>query len=95
MQFSWTLALPMTLVIFYFLYKIVSYFIRIYRRFRLAPDSVVTGAFNADGAGTPMDQEQAPTDESRRQPNPPLPRTQRRTQRRRRCPSVDGLLTVC
>lgn len=59
MQFSWTLALPMTLVIFYFLYKIVSYFIRIYRRFRLAPDSVVTGAFNADGAGTPMDQEQA------------------------------------
>lgn len=50
MQFSWTLALPMTVLICYFLYKIFNYFIRIYRRFRLAPDRVVTGAFNADGA---------------------------------------------
>jgi hypothetical protein len=50
MQFPWTLALPMTILICYFLYKIFTYFIRIYRRFRLAPDHVVTGAFNADGA---------------------------------------------
>mmetsp|Transcript_9271 Transcript_9271/g.28056 ORF Transcript_9271/g.28056 Transcript_9271/m.28056 type:complete len:225 (-) Transcript_9271:209-883(-) len=50
MQFSWKLALPMTILICYFLYKIFTYFIRIYRRFRLAPHHVVTGAFYTDNA---------------------------------------------
>jgi len=49
MQFDWTLAMPMTVLICYFLFKIFHYFVRIYRRFRLAPDHVVTGAFNAEG----------------------------------------------
>jgi len=48
MQFKWELAMPMTLLLGYFLYTIFKYFVRIYRRFRLAPDRVVTGAFNAD-----------------------------------------------
>jgi len=50
MQFTWPLAGPMTVLLVYFLYTIIKYFIRIYRRFRLAPHAVVTGAFNADKA---------------------------------------------
>jgi len=46
MQFDWTLALPMTLLIVYFLFILQRYYIRIYRRFRLPPESAVTGAFN-------------------------------------------------
>jgi len=40
----------MTLVIFYFLYKINGYFWRIYNRFKLPADNVVTGAFNLAGS---------------------------------------------
>ena len=36
----------MTLVIIYFLHKINGYFWRIYTRFKLPADNVVTGAFN-------------------------------------------------
>ena len=36
----------MTLVIIYFLHKISGYFWRIYNRFKLPSDNVVTGAFN-------------------------------------------------
>ena len=39
-------AVPMTLVIIYFLHKISGYFWRIYNRFKLPSDNVVTGAFN-------------------------------------------------
>ena len=46
MQFTWELALPETLVIFYFLYKIYGYIWRIYQRFKLP--ELVSGAFNYD-----------------------------------------------
>jgi len=46
----WAQAVPMTLVIFYFLYKINGYFWRIYNRFKLPADNVVTGAFNLAGS---------------------------------------------
>ena len=49
MQFEWELALPSTLLIAYFLQKIHFFFVRIYKRFRLAPERVVTGAFGAEG----------------------------------------------
>merc|ERR1740117_904181 len=50
MQFDWSLAMPMTVLLAYFLVSICKYFIRIYRRFRLPPECVVTGAFNADAS---------------------------------------------
>jgi len=46
MQFNWELAVPMTLVIIYFLHKIYGYFIRIYERFKLPAEAAITGAFN-------------------------------------------------
>jgi len=49
MQFDWTLALPMTLLIFYFLYILQRYYLRIYKRFRLPSEAAVTGAFNIGG----------------------------------------------
>jgi hypothetical protein len=55
MQFDWTLSLPMTLLVIYFLILLYRYYWRIYRRFRLPPDAAVTGAFNVgsgDGASS-------------------------------------------
>jgi hypothetical protein len=49
MQFDWTLALPMTLLIVYFLSKLQSHYWRIYKRFRLPAEAAVTGAFNMGG----------------------------------------------
>ena len=55
MQFDWTLAMPMTLLIIYFLFILHRYYWRIYRRFRLPAEVAITGAFNvasgADGGG--------------------------------------------
>ena len=55
MQFDWTLALPITLLLVYFLFMLQRYCWRIYRRFRLPADAAVTGAFNMGGQldGTP------------------------------------------
>mmetsp|Transcript_18999 Transcript_18999/g.48621 ORF Transcript_18999/g.48621 Transcript_18999/m.48621 type:complete len:243 (-) Transcript_18999:409-1137(-) len=54
MQFDWTLAMPMTLLIIYFLFILHRYYWRIYRRFRLPAESTVTGAFNVGpGAAGP------------------------------------------
>ena len=50
MQFSWALALPNSLMLCYFLVRIISGFVRIYRRFRLPAEFAVTGAFQADSA---------------------------------------------
>jgi len=50
MQFDWTLSLPMTLLIIYFLFILQRYYWRIYRRFRLPAEAAVTGAFNVGGA---------------------------------------------
>ena len=41
----------MTLVIIYFLFKINGYFWRIYTRFKLPANNVVTGAFNVNAGG--------------------------------------------
>ena len=49
MQFDWTLALPMTLLLVYFLFILQRYCWRIYKRFRLPSDAAVTGAFNIGG----------------------------------------------
>jgi hypothetical protein len=49
MQFDWTLALPMTLLIIYFLTKVQSHYFRIFKTFRLPADQAVTGAFNIGG----------------------------------------------
>ena len=49
MQFDWTLALPMTLLIIYFLFILYRYYWRIYKRFRLPAEVAVTGAFNIGG----------------------------------------------
>ena len=49
MQFDWTLALPMTLLIVYFLTKLWSHYVRIYKTFRLPAENAVTGAFNIGG----------------------------------------------
>ena len=49
MQFDWTLALPITLLLVYFLFMLQRYCWRIYRRFRLPADAAVTGAFNMGG----------------------------------------------
>ena len=61
MQFEWTLAVPMTVVLAYFLFTIFKYFVRIYRRFRLPPESVVTGAFRAEHTSDaePLTQQEA------------------------------------
>jgi len=50
MQFDWTLSLPMTLLILYFLFILQRYYWRIYRRFRLPSEAVVSGAFNLANA---------------------------------------------
>ncbi|KAL1512188.1 hypothetical protein AB1Y20_005453 [Prymnesium parvum] len=50
MQFNAELAVPMTLVIIYFLVKIYGYFWRIYNRFKLPAENVISGAFNVDAS---------------------------------------------
>jgi len=73
MQFSWELAVPMTLVIIYFLHKINGYFWRIYNRFKLPADNVVTGAFNVtqdmmnSSAGEAGRQQQQQEEQARQQ----------------------------
>jgi len=68
MQFSIDLALPLTILLVYFLYKIFAYFTRIFNRFRLDPNSVVTGAFMSDSQRPPSDERQnAVTPEQRRE----------------------------
>ena len=63
MQFDWTLALPITLLLVYFLFMLQRYCWRIYRRFRLPADAAVTGAFNMggqlDGSPPPTSEELA------------------------------------
>jgi len=59
MQFGWSLATPLTVLLVYFLYTIFMYFIRIYKRFRLEPNAVVTGAFNQDKANGAADSQSA------------------------------------
>jgi len=54
MQFDWTLHLPMSLLIVYFLFRVYLYYARIYKRFRLPPESAVTGAFNLHGQLNPL-----------------------------------------
>ena len=56
MQFDWTLALPMTLLIIYFLSKLQAHYWRIYKTFRLPAEIAVSGAFNVGGQlpGTPV-----------------------------------------
>jgi len=49
MQFDWTLALPVTLLLAYFLFILQRYCWRIYKRFRLPADLAVSGAFNVGG----------------------------------------------
>ena len=49
MQFDWTLALPITLLLVYFLFILQRYVWRIYKRFRLPSDKAITGAFNFGG----------------------------------------------
>ena len=49
MQFDWTLALPMTLLIVYFLSKLQTHYWRIYKTFRLPSEAAVSGAFNVGG----------------------------------------------
>merc|ERR1719230_1743625 len=56
MQFEWELAMPVSVLLMYFLWTVWRYFRRIVKRFQLQPGNVVTGAFNngadaADGGG--------------------------------------------
>lgn len=56
MQFDWTLALPITLLLVYFLFILQRYVWRIYKRFRLPSDVSISGAFNVGGQlGEPGD----------------------------------------
>jgi hypothetical protein len=50
MQFEWELALPVSILLLYFLWTVWRYFRRIVKRFQLQPTSVVSGAFNNDQA---------------------------------------------
>eukprot|EP00908_Phaeocystis_cordata_P007908 Transcript_18581.p1 GENE.Transcript_18581~~Transcript_18581.p1 ORF type:complete len:297 (-),score=102.67 Transcript_18581:98-988(-) len=50
MQFDWDLALPVSLLLMYFLWTVWRYFRRIVKRFQLQPTSVVTGAFGNDSS---------------------------------------------
>ena len=50
MQFEWDLALPVSILLLYFLWTVWRYFRRIVKRFQLQPTSVVSGAFNNDQA---------------------------------------------
>ena len=63
MQFDWTLALPCTLLIVYFLFILQRHWWRIYKRFRLPSDSAVTGAFNIGGQLAATGVPEAPTAE--------------------------------
>ena len=50
MQFEWELALPVSILLLYFLWTVWRYFRRIVKRFQLQPTSVVSGAFNNEAA---------------------------------------------
>ena len=50
MQFEWELALPVSILLIYFLWTVWRYFRRIVKRFQLQPTSVVSGAFNNEAA---------------------------------------------
>ena len=63
MQFDWTLALPCTLLIVYFLFILQRHWWRIYKRFRLPSESAVTGAFNIGGQLAATGVPEAPTAE--------------------------------
>lgn len=49
-EFIWTVALAMSVVLILFLYGMVHYFLRIYARFKVPPSLMITGRFDTDNS---------------------------------------------
>ncbi|KAJ1637214.1 hypothetical protein T492DRAFT_954666 [Pavlovales sp. CCMP2436] len=49
-EFIWTVALAMSVVLSLFLYGMFHYFLRIYARFKVPPSLIITGRFDTDSS---------------------------------------------
>jgi len=64
LEFSWPVALAMTLALVMFIYGMYKYGMRIYRRFALAGDGFITGKFEIGDDGNEPRETEAPTQQA-------------------------------